>query len=406
MNLNVEVVADGKIKMKRVCIITGTRAEYGLLKLIVDKVHRAKDLELNLVVTGMHLSPEFGLTYKEIEEDGYPIASKVEMLLSSDTPVGVTKSMGVALMGFADYFEMNKPDIAVVLGDRYETFMAAAAAMVARVPIAHIHGGEITEGAMDEAIRHSITKMSHLHFTATEEYRRRVIQLGEQPRNVYHVGALGIENIKRLKLFEKGELEKAIGFSFGKSTIMVTYHPVTLENVTARTQFGNILEVLDAHKDLYVIFTKANADMDGRIINRMIDDYVSEHTERCVAFTSMGQVRYFSALQFCDAVIGNSSSGIIEVPSFGIPTVNIGDRQKGRIHADSVIDCGNAGEQIERALTMALSAEFRKAAKQTTNPYEGEFTSDKIIEIISNALYNGLDIKKRFYDVVTDEKPV
>lgn len=406
MNLNVKKAADRKDKMKRVCIVTGTRAEYGLLKPVIDRVHRAKDLELSLVVTGMHLSPEFGLTYREIEEDRYPIAAKIEMLLSSDTPVGVTKSMGVALMGFADYFETNRPDMAVVLGDRYETFMAAAAAMVARVPIAHIHGGESTEGAMDEAIRHAITKMSHLHFTAAEEYRRRVIQLGEQPQNVYNVGALGIENIRRLKLLGKNELEKAIGFSFGELTVMVTYHPVTLENATARSQFGNLLEVLDAHKELHVIFTKANADTDGRIINQMIDDYVSVRPERCVAFTSMGQVKYFSALQFCAAVIGNSSSGIIEAPSFGIPTVNIGDRQKGRIRASSVIDCKNTAEQIEKALALALSAQFRQSAEKTVNPYEGKCTSDKIIEIISNALYNGLDMKKRFYDMAIDEETV
>lgn len=385
--------------MKKVCIVTGTRAEYGLLKPVIDKVHNSGELELQLVVTGMHLSPEFGLTFHEIEEDGYPIADKIEMLLSSDTPVGITKSMGVALIGFADFFDRNRPDIVVILGDRYEMLVAAEAAMIARIPIAHIHGGELTEGLIDEAIRHSITKMSHLHFTTTEEYRNRVIQLGERPQTVYHVGALGVENIKNLSLLKKEELEKLLGFSFTATTAMVTYHPVTLEDTTAEIQFRNILDVIDSHKKITVIFTKANADTDGRIINQMIDDFVNSNHKRCVAYTSMGQLRYLSALQFCDVVIGNSSSGIIEVPSFGIPTVNIGDRQKRRVHAASVIDCGNGKEEIEAALTKALSLDFKKRILNEKNPYEEEQTSERIVEIIHKALYQGIDIKKKFFDV-------
>lgn len=385
--------------MKKVCIVTGTRAEYGLLKPVIDKVHNSSELELQLVVTGMHLSPEFGLTYRSIEEDGYPISDKIEMLLSSDTPVGITKSMGVALIGFADCFDRNKPDIVVILGDRYEMLAVATAAMVARIPIAHIHGGELTEGVMDEAIRHSITKMSHLHFTSTEEYRNRVIQLGEQPQTVYHVGALGVENIKNLTLLEKEELEKLLGFSFSATTAMVTYHPVTLEDTTAKRQFKNVLDVIDAYKEMTVIFTKANADTDGRIINQMIDDFVNSNHERCAVYTSLGQLKYLSALQFCDVVIGNSSSGIIEVPSFGIPTVNIGDRQKSRVRAASVIDCGNDKEQIEGALMQALSLDFKKRIAKIKNPYEGEQTSEKIVEIIAKALYQGIDIKKKFFDI-------
>lgn len=386
--------------MKRICIVTATRAEYGLLKPVIEKIYQSEKTELKLVVTGMHLSPEFGLTYKEIEEDGYPIDQKIEMLLSSDTPTGITKSMGVALMGFADYFSVNRPDMVVVLGDRYEMLMVAAAAMIARIPIAHLHGGEKTEGAVDEAIRHSITKMSQLHFTATEEYRRRVIQLGEQPNRVYNVGALGVENARKVSLFRKEELEHQIGFHFSKPAIIVTYHPVTLEALTAREQFADILSVIDSHKEISVIFTKANADTDGRIINQMIDEYVRRNSDRCVGYTSLGQRRYLSALQYVDAVLGNSSSGLVEVPSFHIPTINIGDRQRGRVCAESVIQCRNTVQEIERALQEALSEEFRKSLTGMQNPYEKEGTSDKIVEIIGNVLDNGIEMKKTFYDIV------
>lgn len=385
--------------MKKVCIVTGTRAEYGLLKPVIDKVYHSNLLELQLAVTGMHLSTEFGLTYKEIEEDGYPITSKVEMLLGSDTPVGITKSMGVAMIGLADCFATNEPDIVVILGDRYEMLAVASAAMIARIPIAHIHGGELTEGAIDDAIRHSISKMSQLHFTATEEYRKRVIQLGEQPQNVYNVGALGVENTKKVSLLDKSRLEEEISFQFRKPTIMVTYHPVTLEGMTSEKQFNDLLQVLDLHKEVLVIFTKANSDTDGRIINRMIDDFVAQNKERCRAYTSLGQVKYLSSLQYCAAVVGNSSSGIIEAPSFGIPTVNIGDRQKGRICAESVISCGNSIEEMNAALNKALSWEIREKARDVQNPYEGKNTSDRIVNVISRALNEGINLKKVFYDL-------
>ena len=385
--------------MKKICIVTATRAEYGLLKPVIDKIHKSEKVELRLVVTGMHLSPEFGLTYREIEEDGYPIDQKIEMLLSSDTPAGIAKSMGVALMGFADYFSVNRPDMIVILGDRYEMLMVAASAMIARIPIAHLYGGEKTEGAVDEAIRHSITKMSQLHFTATEEYRRRVIQLGEQPDRVFNVGALGVENARKVSLLGKEELEQQIGFRFTKPTIMVTYHPVTLETLTAREQFADILSVIDKHKEISVIFTKANAETDGWIINQMIDEYVGENSDRCVGYTSLGQKRYLSALQYVDAVLGNSSSGLVEVPSFHIPTVNIGDRQRGRACAKSVIHCRNTGQEIDKALQMALSEEFRQDLTTMDNPYEKEGTSDKIVETICDALYSGIEMKKIFYDI-------
>lgn len=385
--------------MKKVCIVTGTRAEYGLLKPVISKVHKSDELELQLVVTGMHLSTEFGLTYREIEEDGYPIAFKVEMLLGSDTSVGITKSMGVELIGFADCFEVTKPDIVVILGDRYEMLIAASAAMTARIPIAHIGGGELTEGLVDEAVRHSITKMSHLHFTAVEEYRKRVIQLGESPATVYNVGSLGVENAKTVDLIQRKELEDMLGFQFKFPTIMITYHPVTLENATAKKQFEEIINVIDRHKEISVVFTKANADIDGRIINEMIDDYVKINRDRCREYTSLGQRKYLSALQYCDAVVGNSSSGIIEVPSFRIPTVNIGDRQRGRVRAESVIDCGNDRGQIETALQEALSSEFRNKVANVKNPYEGKKTSEEIVKIIGKAVYDGIDIRKKFYDI-------
>ena len=385
--------------MKKVCVVTATRAEYGLLKSVIEQIDKSSNLELQIAVTGAHLSPEFGMTYREIEKDGYLITAKIEMLLSSDTSVGVTKSMAVALMGFADYFEQNKPDIVVILGDRYESLVVATAAMIAKIPISHIHGGEITEGAYDDAIRHSITKMSQLHFASTEEYRKRIIQLGEQPSRVFNVGALGVENIKKVPLWSRKKLEDDLQFSFGENMVMVTYHPVTLENMSSEIQFGNLLNVFDKHKDIKVIFTKANADTDGRIINRMIDEYVEKNKNRCIAFTSLGQVRYLSVLQFCKVVVGNSSSGIIEVPSFHIPTVNIGNRQRGRIAAKTVIHCGYELTDIEEAFNIALSKEFGKMLKQCKNPYEGKDTSKKIVSEIEKALSDKINIKKKFYDI-------
>lgn len=385
--------------MKKICIMTGTRAEYGLLKPLIKRVHDSKEAELQLVVTGMHLSPEFGLTYKEIEQDKYRISYKVEMLLSSDTAVGITKSIGLGLIGFADCFEQLKPDIVIILGDRYEMLAAATAALIARIPIAHIHGGELTEGLIDEAIRHSISKMSQLHFVTTEEYRSRVIQLGEQPDKVFNVGALGVENIKNVNLLSKKELEKELKFQFLSQTAMVTYHPVTLEEGTTKDSFQNILKILEEKKGLFLIFTKANSDTDGRIINQMIDEFVRRNQDRCRTYTSLGQKRYLSVLQYCNVVIGNSSSGIIEVPSFGIPTINIGDRQKGRVCAKSVIHCGDCENEIRSAVEKALSKEFQKVCGEVANPYEGKETSKKIFDTILEELNKGISIKKDFYNI-------
>lgn len=386
--------------MKRIGIMTGTRAEYGLLKSLMQEINKDNDLELYLIVSGMHLSPEFGMTDKEIEEDGFEINAKVEMLLSSDSPAGISKSIGLGVIGFADEFQRADLDMLILLGDRYEALSAAISAMVMRIPIAHLHGGELTEGAIDEGIRHSITKMSYLHFTSTEQYRSRVIQLGENPERVFYVGALGVENIKKINLMTKEELEKSIHFEIDENTVVVTYHPVTLENNTVEEQFLNLLKVLDRNPKIRMIFTKANADTNGRIVNELIDKYAAQNSERACAFMSLGQKRYLSALKYCRIVIGNSSSGIIEAPSFGKPIINIGDRQKGRICADSVINCGYTQQEIQQAMETALTEEFENKARNCRNPYEKENTAANIISVIKDYLLNDkIKLKKGFYDI-------
>ena len=388
---------------RKICVVTGTRAEYGLLYWLMKEIEADNNLELQITVTGMHLSPEFGLTYKEVEKE-FTINKKIEMLLSSDTSIGISKSMGLGQISFAEAFEELQPDLVVVLGDRYEIFSAVSAAMIARVPIAHLHGGETTEGAFDESIRHSITKMSHLHFTATDEYRNRVIQLGEHPSRVFNVGGLGIDNIKRLPLLDKEAFEKSIDFKLNKKNILVTFHPVTLEDATAKTQFLELLDAIDSLENTHTIFTKANSDTDGRIINQMIDEYVAKNRDKSVAFTSLGQLRYLSALQYVDAVVGNSSSGLAEAPTFKIGTINIGDRQKGRIMADSVICAQSNATSIKEAFTTLYTDEFQKILAQTSNPYGNGGSSTKIKEIIKKTSLEGL-LKKSFYDLKgSDEK--
>lgn len=385
--------------MKKICVITGTRAEYGLLRPLIKRIQEDKDLELQIIATGMHLSPEFGLTYKEIEADGFIINEKIEILLSSDTPIGISKSMGLAMISFAEVFDRLKPDMAVVLGDRYEVFSAVSSASISRIPIVHIHGGETTEGAFDEGFRHSITKMSYLHFTSTEEYRKRVIQLGEHPNRVFNVGAIGIESIKILKLLDKNELEESINFKFGVRTALVTFHPVTLENSTSKVQFQELLNTLDRFNDLKVIFTKANSDTDGRVINTMIDEYVGNNRDRSIAFTSMGQLRYLSAMKYVDLVIGNSSSGIVEAPSFRVPTINIGDRQKGRMQAETIINCEPVESEVYKAMELGLSRAFKEETGDATNPYGDGNVSEKILHIIEDSLSKGIELKKSFYDL-------
>lgn len=381
--------------MRKICVITGSRAEYGLLSGLMKAIKEDESLELQVIATNMHLSPEFGLTYKEIERDGFFINKKVEMLLSSDTANATTKSVGLATIGFADAFEDLKPDMIVVLGDRFEILAAVSAALFFKIPVAHLHGGEITEGAYDDCIRHAITKMSHLHFTSTEEYRQRVIQLGENPKRVFNVGAPGIENIKKIPLMTKEELESTLdGFTLNDRTLLITYHPVTLENSTAEEQIHNLLSALDEYSDIKIIFTLPNSDTDGRVIIRLINEYVSKHPGKAIAYPSLGLKRYLSTLQFVKAVVGNSSSGIIEVPSFGIPTLNIGDRQKGRIAADSVINCGTNKKDILEGLDKILNSE----PKEIHNPYEGKNTTADILYVLKTYPLEGL-IQKTFYNL-------
>lgn len=381
--------------MRKICVITGSRAEYGLLSGLMKAIKEDESFELQVIATNMHLSPEFGLTYKEIERDGFFINKKVEMLLSSDTANATTKSVGLATIGFADAFEDLKPDMIVVLGDRYEILAAVSAALFYKIPVAHLHGGEITEGAYDDCIRHAITKMSHLHFTSTEEYRQRVIQLGENPKRVFNVGAPGIENIKKVPLMTKEELESTLdGFTLNDKTLLITYHPVTLENSTAEEQIHNLLSALDEYPDIKIIFTLPNSDTDGRVIIRLINEYVSKHPGKAIAYPSLGLKRYLSALQFVKAVVGNSSSGIIEVPSFGIPTLNIGDRQKGRIAADSVINCGTGKKDILEGLDKVLNS----GHIEINNPYEGKNTTADILLVLKTYPLEGL-IQKTFYNL-------
>ncbi|MCP4275856.1 MAG: UDP-N-acetylglucosamine 2-epimerase (hydrolyzing) [Gammaproteobacteria bacterium] len=383
---------------RKICVITGTRAEYGLLFWLMKEIDAADDLELHLVVTGMHLSPEFGLTYRQIEADGFTIARKVEMLLSSDSAVGITKSMGLAMIGFADAYAELAPDLVVVLGDRFEIFSAVSAATTARIPVAHLHGGETTEGAFDESFRHSITKMSHLHFVAAEEYRKRVVQLGEDPEMVYTVGAPGIDNIKRLNLLSREQLEEVIGFDLGRRALLVTFHPVTLEHSTAQSQFKELLLALDLVDDVRVIFTKSNADPDGRAINKMIDAYVDAHPGTCIARDSLGQLNYLSAMQYVDGVVGNSSSGLIEAPSFRVGVVNIGDRQRGRVKADNVIDCAPDYAAVMAALQRLFSREFQDGLKQVVNPYGDGGTAERILDVIRSYPLDNI-LKKSFFDL-------
>jgi GDP/UDP-N,N'-diacetylbacillosamine 2-epimerase (hydrolysing) len=384
--------------MQKICVVTGTRAEYGLLSGLMKKIYEDPTLELQVVATGAHLAAEFGLTYQEIEKDGFQIHKKVDMLLSSDTEVGITKSMGLGLIGFADVFNELNPDLLVILGDRFESFSAASAAMVAKIPITHLHGGETTEGAIDESIRHAITKMSHLHFTSTETYRKRVIQLGEHPDRVFNVGAIGIDNIVNMTLQTREEFEKSINFKLGEKNILVTFHPVTLEQNSAAHQVNELLDTLDKMPELKVIFTMPNADTNGRIIIELINDYVSTHPDKTCVFASLGQLRYLSVLQFMDGVVGNSSSGLLEAPSFKIGTINIGDRQKGRIQADSVIQIEPVRSEIEKAFQILYSESFQYKLKTVSNPYGNGGTATKIHQVISEFSLSNI-LKKSFYNL-------
>ena len=383
---------------RKICAVTGTRAEYGLLYWLLKEIEAAEDLQLQLAVTGMHLSPEFGLTYKQIEKDGFSIDYKVDMVLSSDSDIGICKSIGLGVAGFAEAYTELQPDLLVVLGDRFEIFSAVSAAMIFRIPVAHLHGGESTEGLIDEPIRHSISKMSHLHFTATDEYRDRVIQLGEQPERVFNFGAAGLDNIKHLSLLTRSEFEKSIDFKLSKHNLLITFHPVTLESGTAESQFNALLQAVDELDETHFIFTKANADTNGRVINELIDKYVAQNSHKAVAHTSLGQLRYLSAIPYMDGVVGNSSSGLLEAPSFQVGTINIGDRQRGRIKADSVIDCGSSVNDIREALQTLFSDSFQKKLETVVNPYGVGGTAEKVVDVIRRFPLQGI-LKKRFYEI-------
>lgn len=381
---------------RKICVITGTRAEYGLLRWVMEGIQDDSGLTLQIIATGTHLSPEFGLTFREIEQDGFQIDRKVEMLTSSDTPVGIAKSMGLGLIGFADALNELHPDLIVVLGDRFEIFSAVSAALVARIPVAHVHGGETTEGSIDEALRHSITKMSHLHFVAAEEYRQRVIQLGEQPDRVFMVGGLGVDNIKRMKLLDREALEQSLGIQLGEKSLLVTFHPVTLETGTAADQMAALLAVLDGLHDTQLVFTMPNADTDGRVLITMIEQFVAQHANSR-AYTSLGQLRYLSCLAHVDGVVGNSSSGLLEAPSFQKGTINIGDRQRGRLQAASVINCEPTRESITTALKHLYSAGFHTGLRNVRNPYGEGGASEKILATLKSAALDGV-LKKSFYN--------
>jgi UDP-hydrolysing UDP-N-acetyl-D-glucosamine 2-epimerase len=380
---------------RKICVVTGSRAEYGLLSVVMKKIKDDPAFTLQVVATGMHLAPEFGLTYREIEKDGFSIDLQVEMLLSSDTPVGITKSLGMGVIGFADALHKLKPDLLMLLGDRFEILAAVQAALFAKIPVAHIAGGDTTEGAFDEAIRHSITKMSHLHFVTNEASAQRVRQLGENPEHIYTVGSPGVDVIKHVTLLDRKTLEIDLGFTFRKRNLLVTFHPATLDSQPAVTQFKELLSALDTlGNDTGVIFTMPNADTDGRAIISMIEEYAASRPY-AKAFTSLGQVRYLSAMAEVDAVVGNSSSGLYEAPSFKKPTVNIGDRQKGRLQASSIINCKPESADIVRAIKEALTKDF----SNTVNPYGDGDSARKIVAMLKSIPEFNTLLKKHFFNV-------
>jgi GDP/UDP-N,N'-diacetylbacillosamine 2-epimerase (hydrolysing) len=383
--------------MRKICVITGTRAEYGLLRWVMQEIKDDQDLDLKIIATGMHLSPEFGLTYNAIESDGFKIDRKVEMLTSSDTSIGIAKSMGLGMIGFADALDQLKPDLIVALGDRFEIFSAVSSALVAKIPIAHLHGGEKTEGAFDESFRHSITKMSHLHFVASESYRQRVIQLGENPDSVFLVGGLGTDSIKRLKLLGRQELEASLDFKLGTKNLLITFHPATLDKSSTKNQMGELLEALAVLKDTQLIFTLPNADTDSRALMQMIREFVAHHSN-ARAYASLGQLLYLSCISHVDAVVGNSSSGLLEAPSLKKGTINIGNRQDGRLQAKSVINCEPVRRSITNALVKLYSPEFQNSIIDTVNPYGDGGASEKIVKVLKEHTLIDL-VKKSFYDL-------
>ena len=382
---------------RKICVVTGSRADYGLLRWVMQEIKEDPTLTLQIVATGMHLSTTFGLTFQEIEADGFEIDYKIETISSSDTPIGIAESMSQGISGCANAFRYLQPDLIVLLGDRFEIFSAATAALVAKIPVAHLHGGESTAGAFDEAFRHSITKMSHLHFVAAEEYRKRVCQLGEDSSNVFLVGGLGLDNIERLTLLSKEQLEENLGFNFAEKNLLITFHPVTLEQETAEKQMKELLNSLLTLEKTTLIFTLPNADTGGRTIINMVEAFVSIHPH-AHAFSSLGQLRYLSCIEHVDGVVGNSSSGLTEVPSFKKGTINIGDRQLGRLQAKSVINCPPKEQDISEAIMRLYSPDFQASLAGTTNPYGESGASAKVVKILRGVTLEGI-VKKTFHDL-------
>ncbi len=383
---------------RRICVLTGNRAEYGLLRWTMQEIADDPALELQVAVTGAHLEPKFGMTVRQIEEDGFAVDARIPMNLEESSSVGIARSMAAGLAGIAEALDRLRPDILVLLGDRFEIHAAATAAMIARVPIAHIHGGEATEGLIDEAIRHAVTKMAHLHFVAAEAYRRRVVQLGESPAHVFVVGATGLDALERLQLVDRSAVESAIGFELGDGFLMVTHHPVTLRPGEAVKAVTALLEALDAFPERRILITGTNADPEGAEIRRLIAAYAEARPSRVRIRESLGQLLYLSAVKASAAVVGNSSSGIIEAPALGVPTVNVGDRQRGRLRADSVIDCGETRGEIVTAIGTAISSEFRGRIHVAENPYGGAGAARKIHRVLRDHPIDGILIK-RFHDL-------
>ena len=385
------------IGKRKLCIITGTRAEYGLLKHLMREIADSDYFELILLVTGSHLSEKFGFTYKEIEGDNFFISRKIDINVHDDSPEGIAESTALSVKGFTKAYLDFQPDLIILLGDRYELLGAAVSAMYQQIPIAHIHGGEVTMGAMDESIRHALTKFSHIHFVANEVYKQRVIQLGEDPNHVFNVGGLGVDAIKRIKLLTKDEIERDLGYKFKDKNLLVTFHPVTLEKSTSFYQMQSLLKAISLRKDTGVIFTMPNADPDNSVITGLIEEFVASH-EHTRLYKSLGQTRYFSCVANVDAVIGNSSSGLTEVPSFKTPTINIGDRQMGRLKAASVIDCEPNFNSIRESINKAYSEPFQKVVIEATNPYGEGGSVHSIMSILTNLRFDNL-VKKFFYDL-------
>ena len=387
------------MKRRKICIITGSRAEWGLFYPLAREIRKnKKGFHLQIIVTGMHLSPEYGSTYKEIESDGFKITRKVDMLVSGDTEESVSKSIGLGIIGLTDALREVQPELVILLGDRFETFSAAIASYMLKIPIVHIHGGELTEAAMDDALRHSISKMASLHFVSTLAYKKRVVQIGELPGQVFNVGSLGLDSIKNTKLLTKETLEEKLKFKLGRKNILITFHPVTHgDRASSDKEFRNLLKSVDEIENARVILTKPNSDMYSNTIINMIESYVSRNEDKATCFTSMGRLLYLNAVRFVDVVAGNSSSGIIEVPSFGVPTVNIGDRQKGRVRSHSIIDCNGSIRSINIAFKKAFSESFRKLCKKTKNPYDNGNASENIVSVLKKAKF--LRTQKKFYDI-------